>query len=83
MGYGIYNDQRYKAIITVGIHPTIHPLKNPIVEIHMLDFDLNIYGQYIFIEFVSFMRENKRFPDVKDLIAQLKKDKEKAKKTLQ
>ena len=82
MGYGIYNDEKYKAIISIGTHPTINPLKEPVMEIHFIGFDKNIYGQYIFIEFVDFMRDNFKFDDVSDLTKQLKKDETKAKKLL-
>ena len=83
MGYGIYDGERYKAIITFGTHPTVIPLATPIIEIHFIDFDKTIYGEYIFIEFVDYMRDNMRFINVDELIKQLKKDEQKAKKTLQ
>ena len=82
MGFGIYNNVRYKAIITFGTHPTIIPLAKPIIEIHFIDFDKTIYGEYIFIEFVDYMRENMRFINTDELIKQLKKDEQKAKKVL-
>ena len=83
MGYAIYNDEKYKAIISIGTHPTFRPLSKPEIEIHFIGFDKNIYGQYIFVEFVDYMRENKKFDSVDDLIKQLKKDEVKAKKALQ
>lgn len=83
IGYGIHKGKKYKAIITIGTHPTISPLHVPILEIHMIDFSEEIYGQYIFIEFVKYIRDNRRFDDTNELIAQLKKDKEKAKRDLE
>ena len=83
MGYGIYNDEKYKAIISIGTHPTLFPVLNPIIEIHFIGFDKNIYGQYIFIEFVEYMRENIKFDSVDDLVKQLKKDEAKAKRALE
>lgn len=82
MGYGIYNDERYKAIISFGTHPTILPTVKPQIEIHFIDFDKNIYGQYIFIEFVDYMRENRKFSSIEELVKQLKRDEQKAKRTL-
>ena len=69
--------------MSIGTHPTILPLAKSTIEIHFIDFNENIYGQYIFFEFVDFMRENEKFDTTEDLIAQLKKDRIKAKKALQ
>ncbi len=82
MGYGIYKGKKYKAMITVGVHPTISMLQKAIIEIHMIDFDMDIYGQYIYVEFVNYMRDNERFPSTDDLIEQLTKDRERVIKVL-
>ena len=83
VGYGYVYGKQYKAIINVGIHPTINPLEKPLIEVHLLDFDGNLYGKNIFAEFIKFIREEKKFDSTDDLKAQLVKDKQKAKKILQ
>jgi len=80
--YAYVYDIKYKAVVNVGLHPTINPLNKPIVEAHIFDFDGNIYGKDIFIEFVSFIRGEKLFASTDELIAQIAKDEEIAKKTL-
>ena len=83
MGYAIYEGERYKAIISVGRHPTIYQLDKAIIEVHIIDFDQDIYNELLFVEFVKYMRENIKFPNLDELKDQLKKDLIKAKKTLQ
>lgn len=75
-------EEKYKAIINVGTHPTINPLAKPIIEVHLIDYTGNLYGVDIFVEFISFIREEKTFESLEDLKAQLEKDKEVAKNTL-
>ncbi len=82
-GYGYVYGQKYKAIINVGTHPTIDPLAEPLIEVHLLDFDGNLYGKNIYAEFIKFMREEKKFESTELLKLQLGKDKQKAKKILQ
>ena len=61
----------------------ISDLEKAIIEIHFIDFNQNIYGQYIYFEFVDYMRDNIKFNSVDELVAQIKKDRIKAKKALQ
>lgn len=82
MGYAIFNDDKYKAIIQVGTHPTIMPLAKPIIEVHILDFSENLYGKEIFVEFVDFIRDEKRFNDLEELKQQLEIDSKFARKML-
>ena len=83
IGYGYVYGEKYKGLINVGTHPTINPLAKPIVEIHLIDFDGNLYGKNIFVEFIKFIREEKKFDSLDDLKVQLNKDRQKAKKLLQ
>ena len=82
MGYAQVYGKKYKAIINVGTHPTVVPLYKPIIEVHIIDFEGNIYGKDIFVSFISYMRGEKKFDSMEALKEQLQKDKEKAKKTL-
>ena len=82
MGYAEIYGRKYKAIINVGTHPTVIPLYKPIIEVHIIDFEGNIYGKDIFVEFIDYIRSEKKFESMEDLRQQLEKDKEKAKNTL-
>ena len=78
----VYGD-KYMAIINVGTHPTINPLNEPIIEVHLLDFDQNIYGKNIFVEFIQFIREERKFESLAALKIQLGKDKSTARRILE
>lgn len=68
---GIY----YKGITNIGDNPTISESNNVTVETHIIDFDGDLYDRFIKVEFVRFIREQKRFKDVNELREQLLKDK--------
>lgn len=68
------NDKTYKAMINVGNNPTMNYQRNTSIEAHIIDFDENIYGQKIIFYFHVFMREEKKFHSLDELIEQLEKD---------
>lgn len=74
LGYAYVDDIKYKAIVSVGTHPTIMRLEKPIIEVHIIDFDGMIYGKDIFIEFIHYQRDEMIFASTDDLKEQLKKD---------
>lgn len=82
MGYVEFFDERKKAVISVSKHPSIMELSNPIIEVHIIDFNENLYGSTLFVDFVSYMREIKMFENLEDLQAQIEKDIEITKNTL-
>lgn len=81
-GYAIVYDKKYKAIISIGTHPTIMQIAKPIIEVHLIDYEGNLYGKDIFVEFIKYERDIVKFNSVDELKAQLQKDKAKAKRTL-
>ena len=74
MGYTIVNDVKYKSIICVSKHPTIQELYKPIIEVHLLDFNDNLYGKFLYVEFYKFMRGVKKFSSTDELVEQISKD---------
>ena len=83
MGYAYFLNRKRKAMICVGTHPTINQLLNPIIEVHIIDFNEVLYGREIYVDFVSFIRPVIQFPTFEELREQLLKDEEKVKNTLQ
>ena len=83
MGYGYFMSRKRKAMICVGTHPTVHQLMKPIIEVHIIDFNENLYGRELYVDFVSYMRPIKQFASMEELREQLIKDEEKTKNTLQ
>ena len=82
MGYVSYLNKRYKAIISVSTHPTIEELKEPIIEVHLLYYNGDLYGKEIDVEFVSYMRDIVKFNSLEELKQQLRIDKARAKNAL-
>lgn len=83
MGFVKFMNSKYKAIICVGTHPTIMELNKPLIEVHLLSYKGDLYGREIDVQFVKYMRDVLRFASVDELKAQLERDCEEAKKTLQ
>ncbi len=83
MGYVKLENSSYKAIISVSTHPTIEELNSPIIEAHLLYYKGSLYGREVKLEFVSYMRDIKKFNSLEELGEQLKKDREIAKNALQ
>ena len=79
--YGAYetrvniDGKYYKAITNIGDNPTISDHNKITVETHIIDFNGDLYDRFIKVEFVRFIREQKRFKDVNELREQLLKDK--------
>ncbi|HKM10572.1 MAG: riboflavin biosynthesis protein RibF [Bacilli bacterium] len=82
VGYAYPHGEKHKCLINVGTHPTIMPLLEPIIEVHILDYDGNLYGLHLFVDFVKYVRPEYRFQSTDELKKQLQKDLEKAKKCL-
>ncbi len=72
-------DKIYKSMTNIGTHPTISKLDKPIIETHIIDFSGDIYGQIVKVEFLTYLRDQKKFPSFDDLKEQLKQDRIKAK----
>lgn len=87
--FGVYvarvwiGEQMYYGVANVGRKPTVGE-KNPIgVETHILDFHGNLYGNCIRVEFLHFVRAERRFPSVETLKRQLQNDIETARRYVQ
>lgn len=69
------------AVANVGTRPTFGGVK-PLLEVHIFDFNNDIYGEYIHVDFIARLRSEEKFDDVRDLVAQMHKDSEDAKAIL-
>lgn len=70
IGFGIAN---------MGVRPTIHRDGNLILEVHIFDIDINLYDEYITVEFLHFLRKECKFDNVEDLKQQILDDIQNAK----
>ena len=71
------NTVLYTGIMNIGFNPTVLG-KHQTIEAHLFDFNEDLYGKEIMIEFIYFLREEHKFESVKELVVQLNIDKENA-----
>ena len=74
-----FKDKSYRGIANFGERPTVNGV-NLLLETHIFEFNKNIYGKELTVEFLTFIRPEKKFKDFKSLTNQIKKDVIKAKK---
>ena len=65
----------HRAVLNIGLRPTLaKPEPTLQVEAHLLDFDGDLYGQVMEIEFVEQLRDERRFGSAGELAAQISRD---------
>jgi len=64
----------YKGMLDIGRRPTLHKDSDVTIEVHILDFEGDLYQQQITVGFVERFRADVAFPDVEALVAQLVDD---------
>lgn len=65
--------QLLPGVANLGIRPTLGGIK-PILEVHLFDFDRDIYGAHLSVRFVHKLRNEQRFPNLDALKAQIAAD---------
>ncbi|OQW97484.1 MAG: riboflavin biosynthesis protein RibF [Desulfobacteraceae bacterium A6] len=74
-------ESKYMGVANIGYSPTFED-KIFTVEVHILDFNENIYDRNIRVNFVSRIRDELKFADINELSQQIKKDIDKARRIL-
>lgn len=64
----------HAAVANIGVRPTFGGDVAPRVEVHLLDADLDLYGDYIAVEFAARLRAEEQFASVEALVAQMARD---------
>lgn len=72
------NGSRYKGMLDIGVRPTFHKGGELSIEANLFGLQQEIYGKELKLYFISRMRNEKRFENTDELVAQLRKDKEQA-----
>ena len=81
-GWMEHGGERHPAVINVGFNPTFEDRSAPIVEVHALDFDADLYGQVVGVEFTHRLRDELKFTDGESLMVEIRKDIAKARELL-
>lgn len=80
LDYGVYGvivdwkGSEIPGIMNIGIRPTFHDHSEVSYEVHLLDFDENIYYEHINVDICFQVREERFFKDISELIKQIHSD---------
>jgi len=73
--YIYINKKKFPTVVSIGYRPTFYELPGQqTIEAHILNFSEQIYGMQIKLQFISRLREEKKFGSVKELMNQVRKD---------
>jgi len=80
-GNGVYvvqaiidGKKEFHGMLNIGTNPTISDENNRTIELHIIDFNDDIYGKEIEVQFLSRLRDEMKFESVPALIEQIKQD---------
>ncbi|MFV0236759.1 bifunctional riboflavin kinase/FAD synthetase [Empedobacter falsenii] len=82
--HGVYSvnvfveDKKYLGLLSIGVRATVTNSHELRIEVNILDFNEDIYGKTIRLEFLDKIRDEKKFNSLDELIATMNKDKENA-----
>ena len=68
-----YSKKSIKGIANLGYRPTFNQ-KKLILEVHLFNFSGNLYNKYLSVEFLRFIRKEKKFKNIEQLRKQIKSD---------
>jgi riboflavin kinase/FMN adenylyltransferase len=84
-GHGVYaclaND--HPAAVSVGVRPTFRTGRGELVEAYLLDFEGDLYGQTLKIDFLARLRGERRFEHPEGLVEQMRRDVERTRELVQ
>lgn len=70
----IIENVSYIGVTNVGSKPTVSDSGNIVVETHIVEFSEDIYNQIVVVEFLDYIRPERKFDSLEELKAQMKKD---------
>lgn len=73
-----YEEQKhYYAMLSIGVRPTINDKKIRSVEVYLIDFEGDLYGETLRVDFFKYLRGEQKFNSLDELVQAMDKDKEK------
>ncbi len=78
--YGVYavkvwlGQEEFIGACSIGVRPTVHEQAPPTIEVYILNFDRDIYGQRLRLEFIEYLREEKKFGSIDDMLEAIAQD---------
>ena len=74
VGVEMNDSTRKNGMLCIGHRPTVEANGELSIEVHIFDFDGNLYGKEIRLEFIGRLREERRFSSLEELQLQLRRD---------
>ena len=71
----------WPSVSSFGTRPTVDGVE-PLLEAHLFDFEGDLYGRHLQVEFVARLRDEEKFPDLQALTAQMHRDAAEARRLL-
>ncbi|HLB32838.1 MAG TPA: bifunctional riboflavin kinase/FMN adenylyltransferase [Chthoniobacterales bacterium] len=72
--YAMVEGRRYLGVANIGFRPTIDSTNVRVVEVHLFDFNGDLYNQEVTLEPITYLREEKHFLSLEDLQKQIQCD---------
>lgn len=79
-GYAEFENHCYKAVINIGTNPTVSQENTSSIEAYLIDFQGDLYGKNLRLEFSKFIRNEQRFESLQDLQRAIANDVEEARR---
>ncbi len=83
--FGIYavklsglGERDLPGVASLGVRPTMKQDAKPLLEVHLFDFDQDIYGRHVRVHFLKKLRDEEKFPDLEALKRQIAADEQAA-----
>ncbi|MBR1907772.1 bifunctional riboflavin kinase/FAD synthetase [bacterium] len=70
----IYGKEKFRGILNLGVKPTVTNSNKRLLEVNIFNFDKDIYGEDIVVEFEQKIRDEKKFSSIDELKIQIEKD---------
>lgn len=64
---------RHPGVAAVGTRPTVGGVEM-LLEVHLFDFDGDLYGQRLVVDFIAKLRDEEHYPDLATMVAQIRRD---------
>lgn len=72
----------WPGVASLGVRPTVNEVAQPLLEVHLFDFDGDLYGQRMAVEFVAKLRDEQKFAGLEPLKTQMALDARMAREVL-
>ncbi len=72
----------WPGVASLGVRPTVNQVSQPLLETHLFDFEGDLYGRRMAVEFVAKLRDEQKFHDLDALKAQMDHDARSAREIL-